>query len=306
MCTYTASIESRLESLGRMSALQDLKLQALEPCGTEFGKYCNPDSSSYSYSQYGGPKKPAQVAQELTATNEKNWLDAQEIHQRILPKIEINKQIKKGLEALFLHLGFPMTSKIVDTKSRSRYTKYITKTEGWKETVDKIQCNDHFEYSAQQAYNTRKSAIAEYVRKHEAVEAQKVAAQAAEEKAKTSLLELARFQVKYGLRVAADYSEVLDVILSKNKYLHLGHYLLRNRNDWNDGPSYAETGLGNFRVESDLDQKIYDDINGRIQDWDHDGRTFRDSPYGYDYLFSLVLEQDLLDDYHTCSTHIPI
>ena len=53
--------------------------------------------------------------------------------------------------------------------------------------------------------------------------------------------------------------DILDVILEKDKYLRLAHYLLKNREDWNDGYSYAESGLNGFDVETETDKLIEDD-----------------------------------------------
>lgn len=94
-----------------------------------------------------------------------------------------------------------------------------------------------------------------------------------------------------------EYQKKLEFILSKNKYLHLAHYLQKNRGDWSDGYSYAETGLENFSIESDTDQKIYDEIKELIDDWDFDGRCFRDCNWNYSVLFGMVDDKDLMTDY---------
>jgi len=91
--------------------------------------------------------------------------------------------------------------------------------------------------------------------------------------------------------------DLLDVILEKDKYLRLGHYLLKNREDWNDGYSYAENGLNGFIVESDEDGLIAADIQNCIDNWDGDGRCFRDCQYNYDHCFSLVKDEQLYKDY---------
>jgi hypothetical protein len=91
--------------------------------------------------------------------------------------------------------------------------------------------------------------------------------------------------------------EILDVILEKDKYLRLAHYLLKNREDWNDGYSYAESGLSGFNIETEADQLIYDEISSCIgENWDGDGRVFRSGKYSYDNIFGMANE-DIYKDY---------
>ena len=52
-----------------------------------------------------------------------------------------------------------------------------------------------------------------------------------------------------------------------------------------------------FIVESDEDGLIAADIQNCINNWDGDGRTFRDTKYNYDYCFSLVKDEQLYKDY---------
>lgn len=89
----------------------------------------------------------------------------------------------------------------------------------------------------------------------------------------------------------------LSTVLEKNKYLHLAYYLEMNRSDWSEGPNYAEIGMNSFKVESELDQKIYDEISGFIKNWEGDGRVFRDCEYGYGFLYNMVKDEDLLKQF---------
>lgn len=96
---------------------------------------------------------------------------------------------------------------------------------------------------------------------------------------------------------SSTYEDILEVILNKNKYLKLAHYLLMNRNDWSDGCNYAELGINSFSVEDTIDQEIHDEISGLIDDWDSDGRAFRDCEYNYSVLFGMVDDAELMKDY---------
>jgi hypothetical protein len=72
--------------------------------------------------------------------------------------------------------------------------------------------------------------------------------------------------------------------------------------DWNEGPHYAECGIRGFKAESDEDNKIVSNINGYIQDWDGDGRIFRDCEWNYDRIFGKV-DEKLLSDYNIARGH---
>jgi hypothetical protein len=88
----------------------------------------------------------------------------------------------------------------------------------------------------------------------------------------------------------------IDTVLKKNKYLRLAYYLEKNRNDWNDGYDFAETGLDGFTIENGTDQEIYDEIQGLIDNWNNDGRVFRDCTWNYSVLYQLVGPQsDLVE-----------
>jgi len=105
---------------------------------------------------------------------------------------------------------------------------------------------------------------------------------------------------KYGLKEENTKEELLDKILEKDKYLRLGHYLILNRNDWNDGPNFAENGLYSFSVETEEDKLIYAEISSLIDNWGGDGRCFRDCHWSYDHLFTKV-DTDLYKDFEKVS-----
>lgn len=110
---------------------------------------------------------------------------------------------------------------------------------------------------------------------------------------KESERELAFMLAKYELQITCDWDDLLNAILYHNKYLYLAHYLRKNRGDWNDGFSYAETGLNNFDVVTEQDQEIFECINSIIETHeDIDGRIFRDCDWNYDVLFNIAKEQN--------------
>lgn len=91
-------------------------------------------------------------------------------------------------------------------------------------------------------------------------------------------------------------NDVFNELLSRDKYLALGHALFSNRCDWSDGCSYAKEGISYFTVENSLDSAISAEIWELVNSWDGDGRCFRDCLYNYDKLFALV-NSELYKDY---------
>lgn len=129
-----------------------------------------------------------------------------------------------------------------------------------------------------------------------------------ERKEKERNKKLALLLAKYDLDLDCDWNDLLDEVINKNKYLYLAYYLEKNRNDWNDGCTYAEIGLRNFNIENELDQKIYDDIIHYIYNWGDymDGRCFRDCKYNYSELYGITAEQepDLYKDFQVIIENI--
>ena len=118
----------------------------------------------------------------------------------------------------------------------------------------------------------------------------------------TQMHELALLRAKYTPdNPISDVHTIRDVILSKDKYLMLGYWLMRNREDWSDGYGYAEVGLSQFSIDSVEDAEIHasltDIIRNGYDEGSVDGRVFRDCEYSYGYLFGKVSDQSLFKDY---------
>jgi hypothetical protein len=140
-----------------------------------------------------------------------------------------------------------------------------------------------------------KKKIEEDAAKQRAIEAEQKAVEA--EKRRGTLV------LKYELPYEATWDAILNELLGKNKYLRLAHYLQLNRGDSSDGYAYASEGLDGFKAESDEDKAIHRDLYGCIEDWDGDGRVFRDTSWNYDRLFAMVPEK-LMADYRIANEQV--
>jgi hypothetical protein len=96
---------------------------------------------------------------------------------------------------------------------------------------------------------------------------------------------------------------VQSAIRKKDKYLDLAYGMYATRCDWNEGPWYAKNALQRFKIENATDQAIYDDNWPAVEDWDGDGRVFRDTKWSYDAVFALA-NPELLADYQSVAKYV--
>lgn len=237
--------------------------------------------------------RKASAAARAELTSARDSLEVQ--HTANVPVIENNRRVIEQVILIMTNLGIP--------ESRTTYG-YAT-PRARKMTSTTVRAGYLTDLAAacptDDGYNACKHKLEDFERRlaaYEKTEAEKEAATKREEervlKERQGRAVLEAMAEKYGCD--AEVYDVIEAIGQKNKYFRLAYWLQRNRNNWNEGPSYARTGLDGFAVETEEDQAIYDDLEPRISDWDGDGRTFRDSSYGYDYLFGKV-EPALMADY---------
>lgn len=258
---------------------------------------------SYGYYKfekyYGGAFEPTltdlderkKLLLSLLEQAQKDWAEVTEQNK---PLIANNAKVAAKITDIMKHIGIPDNFSVRDFKSRARYPKYDTHIAGYKSDLlreckltvskpDEASCLR----SIEEGYNNAILAAKK-----------KTAEKEAESKLKKQIHELALLRAKY----TPDNPEssawlIREEILKKDKYLMLGYWLEENRNDWNDGCSFAEKGLDCFKIETDLDREIYNDIDSNCgEGWDGDGRCFRDCQYNYDALYAMCEEESLKAD----------
>lgn len=229
--------------------------------------------------------------------------DLESIHNFNLPAIENNKQTRKKICDFMATIGIPEDYSTYEYPTpRHKTRQHIKKKAGFCSDIERmIPISDGYDSYARSFKEAEERITQEYNNFIAAIKkSEQEAAKIQEEK--NSLMELARFQVKY--ETTGDWNEILDVILEKDKYLRLGHCLLKNREDWNDGYSYAECGLNGFDATTEEDSIIETELWNIINNFDVDGRNLRDAKFGgYDYLFSKV-EENLYKDYELAKSKI--
>ena len=236
--------------------------------------YC----SSYSS---GEPRGPEAWRKELDKIHESN----KEIQKENSKIAKDNKDLLDRLLALIKSLGVP--ERELRKVPRTRTGKRDWFPCEWLTIARFFPTSDGF-YSVEQKYKNDMKTVDQWEKKKQDKEREERQKKEKETKKKQSDLKLARLLVANDLPDDYGPEDVLDHVLKKSKYLHLAHYLERNRNDWTDNYSYAEAGLNFFTIENETDQEIFDCINGLIEDWDGDGRCFRDCKWNYGEIYGLV------------------
>lgn len=253
------------------------------------GGYYNsfkPENRHNVYSAYENAQKA--IAENLT--------DIEAIHVANAPALANNLETSKKIRDFMGAIGIPETYHVYELpSSRHKVKQQVAKSAGYR--TDIVRCipvTDGYDSSKGAAFAAQARLKKEY---DTLIAAIVKVEQEAEKKAKAdaSIMELARFQVKY--ETMGDWLDILNIIITKDKYLRLGHFLSRNRADWSDGCDYAEHGINGFKVEDKVDEMIYNEIWGLIENWGGDGRCFRDCQSNYDYLFGIVVDRKLKEDY---------
>lgn len=217
---------------------------------------------------------------------------------------ENNKKVYDNLINLIKLIGIKTRHR--DPKSRKRIPDWVDK-EFVGELYISCKTTDSSWRLVQDYYNDwiRRCKEITIKKEKEAQDKQKAEAEAKKIKDKEVLiLELVK---KYNLDISNGIpspDDILDQLLSKDKYLSLAHFLEKNRGDWSDGPSYAKQGLNSFIVTTELDGKIANDLWSYINNWDGDGRVFRDCTYNYDVIFGLVENKELYNDYQKIKEYV--
>lgn len=222
------------------------------------------------------------------------------IHEENTKALENNIALKDYVYAFMEKIGIPKRITTYDYISssgrRTQKKQEHTKSAGYIGDIEMfLKTDDGFEYAKQSLERIKKD-IETYRLSEDKKEkdAQKIIDADNAKKEETKLL--ATLVVKYGLDYQATFQEVLDAILGRNKYLELGYWLERQRNDWSDGFWKAKNGIDGFNAETDLDKRIQESLYETLSECE-DGRDFRDCQYNYSELYSMVNDEELYKDY---------
>ncbi|WP_334159605.1 hypothetical protein [Achromobacter insolitus] len=278
---------------------ESLKIQQLEKVGHVGGCQSSPSSyASYMNSSWSKPTPERVAAHALAKLEEARQKDVA-AHELNIPRIEINKAIHDRVTAMMAEVGMPSSWSEPDRKSRARFPKSIRYDAGYLLDLRReAKTDDGFEY-ATSTYERLKKSYEEYAedakRQAELDRTKAQREREAEEAKRREDMELAAILLRYGLDVMSSWSDVLDALRAKDKYLDLAIAGQRTRGDWSEGPWQVRNALDRFTIEDDTDKDIVVDLSDCLADFE-DGRVFRDTTWSYDRLFGLVKDEQLLKD----------
>ncbi|GAC1042309.1 hypothetical protein thsrh120_23130 [Rhizobium sp. No.120] len=269
---------------------------------------CMSDPKSYasSLNRWREPtaKEIADKALSELETARQKDVDA---HERNLPKIEINRQLREKIIALMKEAGIPDSYSERDLKSRSRFPKNIRHDAGYLGDLNRnVKITDGFDH-ASWTYNSLKARYDEYAKQAEQEDAKRKAEQereaaAALEKRRNDL-KLAEIIIRYGLDEAIDWNGALDALRGKDQRLDLAAAMYQTRGDWSDGYYRVSDAIGRFIVTTPEDAAIQTDILSCFND-DIDGRIFRDTEWNYSRLFAESADSQLSKDVQTALANV--
>jgi len=219
---------------------------------------------------------------------------ATEIHALNIPIIEHNKLVRNSIYKTMEVAGIPQSYKVYETRSpRHKNKEWVTKTAGWVTDLNReCKIEDGFTVLIKQ-YNDYLKSLKDF---HQAavrsVDKYQRDRQLTERKSKEQR-ELATLNAIYlPDDLSASVQDIIIELTSRDKYLNLAHAMEATRGDWSDGFYRVEIALGEFTIETELDQKIYDCVSGLMDQ--EDGRVFRDCKYDYGAVYSYVQDETLL------------
>lgn len=221
------------------------------------------------------------------------------IHITNLPAIENNSVIRAEIEEYMDAIGMPRSWSEIDYKSRSKHRKYMSVTAGYLNDLRvNVPITDGF---SPVRYESLKKSFLEYKQKSLNEEkAVKEAAQQDEERKKAERranLEMATIILRYKLEEDIDWDGILDALRAKDQRLDLALAMMDCRSDWSDGPDIVDHALGRFTARTAEDHTIEDSLLPLCHDeWDHDGRVFRDCEWNYERILSSIEDKQLVAD----------
>jgi hypothetical protein len=199
-----------------------------------------------------------------------------------------------------------LTYKIVDKKrSRRNSTKYLEISSTWYDDINATYIVDDGFLQEERLFLEAKKNCEDYINEVEKLELEEKKKIEREKVEKRANKDLIKFQIKYECDESIeDWHDLLYILCKKDKYLKLAIAMYRTRCDWSDGFYKVEDALGDFHIENDQDSEIYNCVQERLNSDEQDGRIFRDCMWNYDVLYSIVENQELLQDAQLCLEHI--
>ena len=234
---------------------------------------------------------------------DKRYREAVALHEVNLPEIERRTELRSRITVLMREAGIQDNYKREAPCSRARFPKMVDGKAGYLVDLDRfLPVDDGFaaiDRDYQYRVSQREVEASKKADEREKQRAQREREQEEYERKRRSDLDLVRLIAKYELAEYSEWSEVLDHLRSKSKYIDLAFAMADTRSDWSEGYWRVEAALSRFTVQTDIDQKIYDDVSDAcsLSEDFVDGRVFRNCTWNYSRILSdISIDPDLLAD----------
>lgn len=276
-----------------------LKIMAVKPCTAIGGVMSSPQSYASSMPRCYSTPKPSVVAAHALRELAKALEADRATHEANLPAIENNREVVARVKAMMDEIGMPARWSERDTRSKARYPKTISRDAGYLTDLAREVITDD-------GWAHRERQHAQLLERYEAYAAESAQAderaQAAAERERRAMIEkrkadmeLAALLLRYELPIDSSWSDVVEVLRSKNQRLDLAVAMRQTRMDWSEGPYRVRDAVDRFTIETDEDKAIINDVIDGLTDFE-DGRVFRDCTWSYDALFASVADRQLVAD----------
>lgn len=276
------------------------KIMPVEQCGAIAKMSSNAQQAASSMSAWGQRSKTA-VATYALQRLEAAMQSDRDIHGKNAAAIESNKTVRERIVTLMDDVGMPKTRRVRDG-NRTRYgvPKMKTIDAGYLEDMAMhVPISDGFE-RAEQRYGELKIAYEKFAEEAR-VEAEKAKAEAdraaeREKEQRREMIELAKIILRYELPEESTWADVLDALRERDQRLDLAVAMQQTRGDWSEGFWRVSDALSRFKIETDEDKEIANDVVQWLNGDHDDGRVFRDTTWNYDRLFASASDLQLAAD----------
>lgn len=277
------------------------KIMPVEQCSAVRACFAQPQSYASKMPQGYTFMKPTnkRIAEFALQQLEQAWKKDQQTHEKNLPALEANAAVKDRIVSLMAEVGMPTTRRVRDgNKTSYGMPKMKTVDAGYLEDIKaNCQTSDNF-MMAEHSYNDLKAKYDQFMAEaeKEAEQATIAAARAAEaeKERRRDNIEMAKIILRHELPDESTWDEILAELKKKDQRLDLAVAMQQTRSDWSDGFWRVSDALGRFKIETDEDKDIANDVVSCMSD--DDGRVFRDCTWNYGRLFETASDPQLSAD----------
>lgn len=255
----------------------------------------------HNYSRWSSDPSKVQAAEWMLRELDKALEEDRFTHEANNEPLTNNLAIRHRVEEVMKEVGIGATFSKQDEKSRKHFKPYITVDSGFVQDLRRlVKTGDGWD-TAQDRYaslkKTYEQRLKEAQQEENATKYKAEQAQAAVIEKRKKDMELAAILVRYELPIESSWDDVLESLLAKNNRLALAVAMEQVRGDFSYGPRHVRNAL--YDPVDEDDKLIIADVEEAIENWDGDGRVFRDCTWNYGAIYATIDDKQLVADVQT-------